>query len=364
MKSVKLNKLNHISILRNIALICVVLGNAGCIYAGKWNFTVVNSDSKLLKYITDYIYSFHMPLFVFISGYIYNHSKETLYKYNSIKDFIIGKWKRLIIPYILTGIVFMIPLQTFFSVYEDKESFIVDKAIKYIILAQRPGHLWYLLMLFNLFIIFTIIEERLNRNSVVFNLVILEIISMISIKLPNTYYISSAFYYLIYFYIGYILCRNVHRVKRTLINNSKKYLIANILLFNINYILINYIKVYGILTKLVILFLNSIIAILAIICLFTYTLKLADNRYMLNKIIKNKNYKLINKHNFKIYLLHQPIMLSIISMMKRVDIMPEAFYLVLFLVSLIISILISTGMELFRYNLLRLRNGSLKQLNI
>ncbi|MFR8869038.1 MAG: hypothetical protein ACLVIH_03620 [Paraclostridium sordellii] len=85
---------------------------------------------------------------------------------------------------------------------------------------------------------------------------------------------------------------------------------------------------------------------------------------MLNKIIKNKNYKLINKHNFKIYLLHQPIMLSIISMMKRVDIMPEAFYLVLFLVSLIISILISTGMELFRYNLLRLRNGSLKQLNI
>ena len=35
MKSVKSNKLNHISILRNIALICVVLGHAGCIYAGK-----------------------------------------------------------------------------------------------------------------------------------------------------------------------------------------------------------------------------------------------------------------------------------------------------------------------------------------
>ncbi|MFQ9309614.1 MAG: acyltransferase family protein, partial [Paraclostridium sordellii] len=232
MKSVKSNKLNHISILRNIALICVVLGHAGCIYAGKWNFTIVNSNSKLIKYITDYIYSFHMPLFVFISGYIYNYSREILCKYNSIKEFILNKCKRLIIPYVLTGIIFMIPLQTFFSVYKDKEVFIVDKSINYILFAQKPGHLWYLLMLFNLFIIFRIIEKLLNKNNIVFNLLILEIISMVSIKLPNIYYISSAFAYLIYFYIGYILCRNIDKIKISLINNNKKYLIANILLFN------------------------------------------------------------------------------------------------------------------------------------
>lgn len=360
MKSVKSNKLNHISILRNIALICVVLGHAGCIYAGKWNFTVVNSNSRLLKYITDYIYSFHMPLFVFISGYVYNYSREMMGKYSSIKKFIINKWKRLIIPYILTGIVFMIPIQTFFSVYEDKEILIVDKSIKYIILAQKPGHLWYLLMLFNLFIIFRIMEKFLNRGNVLFNLVILEFISIASIKLPNIYYISSAFVYLIYFYLGYILCRNIDEIKISLKNNKKKYLIVNILLFNVNYILINYIKLNSILQKIGLELLNSIIAILAIIYLLAYIIELTDCQNKFEKIVESRMYKLIDKHNFKIYLLHQPIMLSILSMIKNLDLAPKFVYLLLFTTSLILSILIAKTLEQFRFNLLRLRNKSIR----
>lgn len=159
MNEVKKNSVDNISILKNLALIFVLLGYAGCIYAGKWQYSVVNKDSQILKYITEYIYSFHMPLFVFISGYIYNYNRECLGKYNSTKNFIFNKLKRLIIPYFLVSITFMIPLQMIFSIYADEKSYIY-RIINDTLLAQRPSHLWYLLMLFNLFIIFRIIEKK------------------------------------------------------------------------------------------------------------------------------------------------------------------------------------------------------------
>ncbi|EYE87686.1 hypothetical protein Q428_12045 [Fervidicella metallireducens AeB] len=65
------NILYNIFILNSIAIILVILGHSGCIYAGKWDYKVFYNSSIIIKFITDYIYSFHMPLFVFISGYLY-----------------------------------------------------------------------------------------------------------------------------------------------------------------------------------------------------------------------------------------------------------------------------------------------------
>ena len=81
----KVNKLQDIDLLRNIAIILVLLGHAGCIYAGKWSYTLVNMNSEIIKYITEFIYSLHMPLYVFISGYIYNFMRIGLKKYNNLK---------------------------------------------------------------------------------------------------------------------------------------------------------------------------------------------------------------------------------------------------------------------------------------
>jgi len=47
--------------------------------------------------IRKYIYSFHMPLFFFISGYLYNANK---YKLVALNDYIKNRWTRLINPYL------------------------------------------------------------------------------------------------------------------------------------------------------------------------------------------------------------------------------------------------------------------------
>lgn len=165
------NEINHITILRNISIILVILGHAGCIYAGYWSYTVVNGNSSILKFITEYIYSFHMPLFVFISGYIYIYNKEKRNKYKSFIELIINKAKRLLIPYLVSGVVFMIPIQMLFNVYKDKQSFL-ERVVNGILIAKNPAHLWYLLMLFNLFLIFYFIEKFIDMKKYIVNFII------------------------------------------------------------------------------------------------------------------------------------------------------------------------------------------------
>ena len=73
---------NHkIDLLRGIAILLVVLGH----------ITRTNT-------LHDYIWSFHIPLFFFISGYLYNPLK-----FASFETFIRKKTKGLIIPYLIFG---------------------------------------------------------------------------------------------------------------------------------------------------------------------------------------------------------------------------------------------------------------------
>lgn len=78
------NDLNNLKLLKNIAIILVLLGHAGCIYAGKWGYSIVNTKSEYIKYVIEYIYSIHMPLFVFILCFIDGFNREIMNEYNNI----------------------------------------------------------------------------------------------------------------------------------------------------------------------------------------------------------------------------------------------------------------------------------------
>jgi len=75
-------RIDWIDIYKGLAIIAVVLGHSG---------------SPLVPYI----YLFHMPAFIFISGYTFNFEK-----YNNIQDLVYEKFKRLIIPYFSFAFLF------------------------------------------------------------------------------------------------------------------------------------------------------------------------------------------------------------------------------------------------------------------
>ena len=81
----KKNRETWIDMLRGIGALLVLLGH------------LVPETSKL-KF---YIYSFHMPMFFFISGYLFKYK-------NNIKYLIKDKFKKLIIPYFVFNVISLV----------------------------------------------------------------------------------------------------------------------------------------------------------------------------------------------------------------------------------------------------------------
>ena len=82
------------TIIKVITTILVVIAHITRFYSMgggaikmKYNF--------LLHYITSFVYSFHMPLFICVSGAIFSFCINNKKKYSDFRLFIIKKWKRL-----------------------------------------------------------------------------------------------------------------------------------------------------------------------------------------------------------------------------------------------------------------------------
>ena len=91
--------------LKGILILLVVYGH--CIY---WLNGKVNSYDYY--FIAKIIYTFHMPLFIFISGYFFSTKKN-----DNLCFTIFEKIKRLIIPHCFFNITMIIPIFCFWEIY-------------------------------------------------------------------------------------------------------------------------------------------------------------------------------------------------------------------------------------------------------
>lgn len=89
------NRLDYIDKLRGFAILCVLVGHILIIY----------TQEKTRYPLVEIIYSFHMPLFFFVSGYVGYKSQSTQ---KGVYSFLKGKVKSLLIPYITW--LFVMPL--------------------------------------------------------------------------------------------------------------------------------------------------------------------------------------------------------------------------------------------------------------
>lgn len=135
-----------IDFLKGIAAILVIVGH------------VIQYGSIAKPYSEDVIYriiySFHMPLFMFLSGYT---AWFSLRKTNSSARFILKRFKQLMIPFLVWGLLM--------SVYSSAGQVISDKSIspfviKMIEMIKTPENgLWFLWVLFFISIGHYLIEK-------------------------------------------------------------------------------------------------------------------------------------------------------------------------------------------------------------
>ncbi len=124
--------------LRGFGIILITVGHLGC-----------------FELLERYIYSFHVPLFFFISGYLYNRSAKP------IKNFIKRKTFTILVPFLVWTL--MSTLVNVIMSYDIK--LLMLKMVTYNGLLTWNSPLWFLLVLYFVEIIFAVLDRLNNKTN-------------------------------------------------------------------------------------------------------------------------------------------------------------------------------------------------------
>lgn len=207
----------ELDFLKGWAMILVYLGH--CFQLGGINITG-NTFSNF--YIHESIYSFHMPLFFIISGFLSNSSKEI-----EFKSFYKGKITRLLIPYLFINLIDYIPRTLFPNLVNSKFEGIEE------LLLNGTKISWFVYTLFILFMIFPFLDKYILKKDkyCLFGgvLLILNYIGVFSnIRIFS---INTVIYYLIYFYLGYMIKEKIINKEYSQLFIEKKLFLVILIIF-------------------------------------------------------------------------------------------------------------------------------------
>ena len=145
-----------------VAIVLVVLAHVTRWYTGQGVNTPVQ-PSRPLALLTDYIYMFHMPLFIFVSGRVYGICIDKGKYTNNVK-FLLNKARRLLIPYYIWGMLVIAPFMVGLGF---AHSGYLHYAWKSIVLAEDGRHLWFIFTLFMLFMVAMVIRTAILRYDLI-----------------------------------------------------------------------------------------------------------------------------------------------------------------------------------------------------
>lgn len=178
-------------------MVLVVLGHA---------ISDSTMDNVLLSRLFDFIYSFHMPLFFFISGYC----GSKVIKCCAISEksrYIISRFSRLMIPYFFIGLCY-IPLKIILAGYTTTQVQL-NSVLWDMIKGTNPNYqLWTLYVLFFAALIVCVIANQ-KRNGIAL-LIVFTILQLLSVKF-STGTVKNILFELPFFYAG-ILCKKYNLI--------------------------------------------------------------------------------------------------------------------------------------------------------
>lgn len=190
------SKLKQVSFLSVFAMILVVIGHSD-----------ITLDFKNL-WIFKWAYTFHMPLFFLISGFLfaYTNPKGAVLNY---KAFIIKKTKRLLVPYIFVSSIIFIIKSLLINTEQMQHplSFSLHSYFDMLFI-HSVGFTWFLPALFVTFLIFLLLRKLFyNKYLQYAGLIICFAFNLINPQILF-FRIGDAIYYSVFFALGIIYCNN------------------------------------------------------------------------------------------------------------------------------------------------------------
>lgn len=259
--------------LKGFAILLVIVGHS------------IANDPNMAGFF-NFIYSFHMPLLIFISGYI---EEKNIAKYEKCGYGIMLKKRTasLLIPYLSWSVILCLSV----SLYEVNYTFLLRSLIGY----EQSG-LWFLAVLFILkcmHYLFWTLDKFINtKNKMIFEIGIVGLLWIVVLllayytKLP---YLMSTVSYAIPYFGGVLLIRE-EQLRKFILN---RYVIACCLIgYGIG---INYFSFYNTewMTQVLRIFLSGLVIVIVINM---------EKYVKSNNVVKCLSY--FGTHSLQIYLLH------------------------------------------------------------
>lgn len=204
-------RITWIDIARGYGILCVIIGHLG------------------VSYLTEEVYTFHVPLFFFLSGCVFSSSK-----YN-FKGFLKRKIVTLIIPYVALGVPMILFTFLLMYLYNVRAIIAYIVVVVQFIIQRRMWTLWFITCLFCLNIIFYILVKSFNNDYKKIGVVTvgLTIIGLIYYKdggLPMIWNIDVCLTAIPFFYVGYLF-KNIQHFQDTILKKERKVVCFILLLF-------------------------------------------------------------------------------------------------------------------------------------
>ncbi|MGH4120747.1 acyltransferase family protein [Clostridium sp.] len=325
--------LNNISLLRTFAILIVVLGHSMIVYQYNWGIYTPAVKSSFFNALKTYIDVFQMPLFIFISGYMFYYCRKECNKYNKLSKFLSNKIKRLLVPYICVAVMYVVPIRVMTGYKGYSGNNIFEIIYKYIMTGLDAGHLWYLIVIFEIFIVFYLFEFIINKIGVPASLIVIACASIISFKFPDVFQISKSIHYFMFFYLGYIIRKYELNFKIEFKGKKNTLIIITLFILQFVFLALSYkISNSNIIGTLSINLMYLLSNIFSTIFYFTVLSTISTKYKRLNS---NKILKFLDRESFAIYLFHSPLIYIVLKYVADKNIspflvVPSMFTIILF----------------------------------
>ena len=201
-----MKKYNYIDLARTITMFAVILCHILLFFSNNpfW-YMYADYKNEIAMFICEILIFTVVSTFVFCSGFLFQTSLQN--KEIGIFSTICKRTKRLLLPFFLYGVLWLVPTYTFFDIPTSgrpQGTSLVD-GYKAMLLGQFCDVSWYLLMLFWVTIIWVLLKKLLKREYFIIGTVVTVVLYFSAHFLLadiNYYSINQIDIYLVVFFAG------------------------------------------------------------------------------------------------------------------------------------------------------------------
>lgn len=190
--------------LRAAAILLIVLNHSVIFYDSL-------SVSPFFHYLRTFITTYHLTLFFALSGFLFY---RTIKKGKDAGSFIADKLKRIIVPFLAVGFLWVIPIEKYAVETEYNDMSLANVVFKQFLWGLSRRHLWFLPTLFIIMCVMYLLCSFINstKHHALWHIVTLAALLAVSLyyKPLSGSFISikstaSVLRYCFWFYLGYVL---------------------------------------------------------------------------------------------------------------------------------------------------------------